>query len=65
MNQMIGNTTFRHQNVALLGIEEAVAPVEVTSSELDAELDDVLKRLGLPHGLLERVAGVQIGRAHV
>ena len=30
MNQMIGNTTFRHQNVALLGIEEAVAPVEVT-----------------------------------
>lgn len=62
MNQMIGNTTFRHQNVALLGIEEAVAPVEVTSSELDAELDDVLKRLGLPHGLLERVAGVHTRR---
>ena len=62
MNQTIGNTTLRHQNVALLGIAEAVAPVEVTSAELDAELADVLTRLGLPHGLLERVAGVHTRR---
>ena len=62
MNQTIGNTTLRHQNVALLGIAEAVAPVEVTSKQLDAELADVLTRLGLPHGLLERVAGVHTRR---
>lgn len=62
MNQMNGNTTFRHQNVALLGIAEAVAPVEVTSDELDGELGDVLQELGLPTGLFQRVAGVEARR---
>ena len=62
MNQMNGNTTFRHQNVALLGIAEVEAPVVVTSDELDAELGDVLTKLGLPTGLFQRVAGVESRR---
>lgn len=53
-----GNSTTRHSNVALLGIAEAIAPVEVRSATFDERLGDTLKKLNLPHGLLQRVAGV-------
>jgi len=57
-----GNSTFRHSNVALLGLVEVTAPVEVTSASFDERLAGTLERLGLPHGLLERVAGVRARR---
>ncbi|WP_051297420.1 3-oxoacyl-ACP synthase III [Brevibacterium album] len=57
-----GNATFRHRNVALLGIAEVTAPVELTSDELDARLAGTLSSLGLPNGLLQRVAGVRARR---
>lgn len=59
---MNGNSTFRHSNVALLGLAEVTAPVEVTSASFDQRLAGTLERLGLPHGLLERVAGVNARR---
>ncbi|MCI2265066.1 3-oxoacyl-ACP synthase III [Sediminivirga luteola] len=55
---MTGNTTFRHHNAALLSVAEVTAPVPVPSSEFDRVLAPTLKRLRLPQGLLERVAGV-------
>lgn len=57
-----GNATFRHSNVALLGLAEIVAPNEVTSHEFDERLADTLTTLGLPTGLLQRVAGVESRR---
>ncbi|MGO1543835.1 MAG: 3-oxoacyl-ACP synthase III [Gulosibacter sp.] len=54
----VGNSTTRHSNVALLGIAEAIAPVEVSSASFDERLSDTLKKLGLPRKLLQRVAGV-------
>lgn len=56
---MNGNATFRHQNAAILGVSEVTAPVVVTSKSFDEELAPTLKRLRLPGGLLERVAGVK------
>ena len=53
-----GNSTTKHSNVALLGIAEAIAPVEVSSQFFDERLSDTLKSLNLPRGLLQRVAGV-------
>ena len=53
-----GNATFRHSNVALLGLAEIVAPNEVTSHEFDERLADTLTTLGLPPGLRPRGAGV-------
>lgn len=57
-----GNSTTRHSNVALLGLAEAVAPVEVSSRSFDERLSDTLKDLRLPRGLLQRVAGVSTRR---
>lgn len=59
---MPGNTTFHHQNAALLSVAEVEAPIELTSKELDKRLSDALKRLKLPTGLLQRVAGVRARR---
>jgi 3-oxoacyl-[acyl-carrier-protein] synthase III len=53
-----GNATTRHQNVALLSVASTIAPRITTSEEIDRRLAPVLKRLRLPHGLLQRVAGV-------
>jgi len=53
-----GNATIRHTNAALVGISAVVAPVVVTSRELQRLLAPVLRRLRLPATLLERVAGV-------
>ncbi|REE03317.1 3-oxoacyl-ACP synthase III [Citricoccus nitrophenolicus] len=59
---MQGNATFRHSNASLLSVTEVLAPVTVTSAQLDEELADVLKGLRLPKGLLPRVAGVNARR---
>lgn len=57
-----GNSTTRHSNVALLGLAEAIAPVEVSSRSFDERLSDTLRELRLPQGLLQRVAGVSSRR---
>ncbi|NUL48065.1 3-oxoacyl-ACP synthase III [Cellulosimicrobium funkei] len=57
-----GNAIFRHSNASLLSVTEVLAPVTVTSAQIDEELAPVLKRLRLPKGLLPRVAGVTARR---
>ncbi|MCX0277332.1 3-oxoacyl-ACP synthase III [Nocardia zapadnayensis] len=59
---MNGNSTFRHDNVALLSITEVTAPIEVKSEVFDETLADTLAELRLPKGLLQRVAGVHARR---
>ncbi|MDQ4100092.1 MAG: 3-oxoacyl-ACP synthase III, partial [Chloroflexota bacterium] len=55
---MDGNATTRHHNVALLAVA-AITPPRITTSEaIDRKLEPVLKKLHLPTGLLQRVAGV-------
>jgi 3-oxoacyl-[acyl-carrier-protein] synthase III len=53
-----GNATTTHRNVALLSLATTIAPRVTTSEEIDSRLAPVLKRLKLPKGLLQRVAGV-------
>ncbi|MGO4102780.1 3-oxoacyl-ACP synthase III [Leifsonia sp. YAF41] len=47
-----------YQNVALLSVASTIAPRITTSDEIDHRLAPALKRLRLPKGLLQRVAGV-------
>src|SRR3954470_34959 len=54
-----GNATWRHRNVSLLSVASTVAPRVTTSEQIDDRLRPVLKRLRLPEGLLQRVAGIQ------
>ncbi|MCU1438483.1 MAG: 3-oxoacyl-ACP synthase [Naasia sp.] len=56
---MDGNATTRHRNVALLSVASTIAPRVTTSEEIDARLAPALKRLKLPTGLLQRVAGIE------
>jgi acyl-CoA:acyl-CoA alkyltransferase len=53
-----GNATTTHRNVALLSVASTIATRITTSEEIDRRLQPVLKRLKLPTGLLQRVAGV-------
>ena len=55
---MDGNATTTHRNVALLSVASRIAPRITTSEDIDARLAPALKRLRLPRGLLQRVAGV-------
>ena len=55
---MNGNATIRHSGTALLAITGLEAPVIVPSSWFDEKLAASLRRLRLPHGLLQRLAGV-------
>ncbi|RYV52504.1 3-oxoacyl-ACP synthase III [Pengzhenrongella frigida] len=55
---MNGNATIRHTGTALLAITGMEAPVIVPSTVFDEQLASSLKRLRLPRGLLQRVAGV-------
>ena len=55
---MDGNATTTHRNVALLSVASTIASRITTSEEIDVRLRDALKRLHLPKGLLQRVAGV-------
>ena len=47
-----------HRNVSLLSVASTMASRVTTSVEIDAQLQTVLRRLKLPNGLLQRVAGV-------
>jgi 3-oxoacyl-[acyl-carrier-protein] synthase-3 len=53
-----GNATTTHRNVALLAVRSTIAPIVTTSEAIERQLAPVLKRLRLPGGLLQRVAGV-------
>ena len=55
---MNGNATIRHAGTALLAITGLEAPVVVPSMWFDEQLEVSRKRLRLPRGLLQRVAGV-------
>ncbi|MGN6742637.1 MAG: 3-oxoacyl-ACP synthase III [Amnibacterium sp.] len=55
---MNGNATSTHRNVALLSVASVIAPIVTTSIEIERKLEPILRRLRLPVGLLERVAGV-------
>ncbi|PJJ71590.1 3-oxoacyl-[acyl-carrier-protein] synthase-3 [Diaminobutyricimonas aerilata] len=55
---MDGNATTRFGNAALLAVASTVAPRVTTSAQIEERLKPVLKRLRLPQGLLERVAGI-------
>ncbi|SMQ59008.1 3-oxoacyl-ACP synthase III [Agreia sp. VKM Ac-1783] len=55
---MDGNATTTHRNVALLSVATTMATRITTSAEIDRRLAPALKRLKLPTGLLQRVAGV-------
>ena len=55
---MDGNATTKHRNVALLAVSSVIAPRITTSEDIDRRLTPALKRLRLPQGLLQRVAGV-------
>ncbi|MCS6710788.1 3-oxoacyl-ACP synthase III [Brachybacterium sp. EF45031] len=55
---MNGNTTIQHRNTALLAVEATEAQVPVTSDEIDEMLAPARRRLRLPKGVLQRVAGV-------
>ncbi|HEY8718039.1 3-oxoacyl-ACP synthase III [Pengzhenrongella sp.] len=55
---MNGNATIRHSGTALLAVTGLDAPVIVPSTWFDEQLAASLKRLRLPRGLLQRVAGV-------
>jgi len=53
-----GNATTRNRNTALLAVTSAMADRVTTSADIEDRLRSVLRRLRLPTGLLERVAGV-------
>lgn len=55
---MNGNATSTYRNVALLSVQSVLGPLVTTSVEIERRLEPILKRLRLPVGLLERVAGV-------
>lgn len=55
---MNGNATSTYRNVALLSVASVLAPLVTTSVEIERRLEPILKRVRLPTGLLERVAGV-------
>lgn len=56
---MNGNATSTHRNAALLALATTTPDRVTTSAEIDDRLSPVLTRLGMPAGLLERVAGVR------
>jgi len=53
-----GNATTHHTSTSLLAITALEAPVIVPSTWFDEQLAASLRRLRLPRGLLQRVAGV-------
>ncbi|MCL6423594.1 3-oxoacyl-ACP synthase III [Brachybacterium sp. JHP9] len=52
------NTSIVHANAALLAVEATEAQVPVSSDEIDDMLSPARRRLRLPQGVLQRVAGV-------
>jgi 3-oxoacyl-[acyl-carrier-protein] synthase-3 len=56
---MSGNATFTYSDTAILAVTAAIAPIVVTSDEIDAQLLNTYDRLGLRPGMLENLAGVK------
>lgn len=57
------NSDIRHRNAALLSIQNELPPLVVTSSYFDEQLASTYKRLRMPKGLLERLAGISERRS--
>ncbi len=55
---MAGNATTRFDNVSLLSVASTMPSRVTTSEQIEDRLSSALTRLGLPGGLLQRVAGV-------
>lgn len=55
---MAGNATTRFDNVSLLSVASTLPGRVTTSEEIEDRLSSALRRLKLPGGLLQRVAGV-------
>jgi len=58
---MSGNATFTYSDTAILAVTAAVAPIVVTSDEIDAQLMQTYDRVGLAPGMLESLAGIKNG----
>lgn len=56
---MTGNATFRLRDTSLVGVEMVEAPDVVTSDEIDEMLAPVYKRVRMPAGIIEKLAGVR------
>jgi 3-oxoacyl-[acyl-carrier-protein] synthase III len=55
---VLGNATTRFDNVSLLSVASTLPSRVTTSDDIEARLASALRRLKLPGGLLQRVAGV-------
>jgi len=56
---MSGNATHHFRNTSVLTVQTADAPQVVTSDDLDDQLVDTYRRVGLRPGLLERLCGIR------
>lgn len=54
----MSNTSLTHRNTAVLAVEATPGQVAVSSDDIDEMLAPARKRLRLPKGILQRVAGV-------
>lgn len=54
----MGNTSLTHRNTTLLAVEATPGQVTVSSDDIDEMLAPARKRLRIPKGILQRVAGV-------
>lgn len=55
---MTANSDIRHRNASLISITRVLPPETVSSSYFDEQLAQTYKRLKMPKGLLERLAGI-------
>ena len=55
---MLGNTSFHHDNAAVLSVQAVDGPEAVPSRAFDERLAGTYERLGMRAGLLEEVAGI-------
>ncbi|MGH1977868.1 3-oxoacyl-ACP synthase III [Rothia sp. L_38] len=60
---MTANSDIRHKNASLLSVTRVLPPEVVTSSYFDEQLAATYKRLRMPKGLLERLAGISERRS--
>lgn len=56
---MNGNTTFRHNDTAVLSVTAVDAPVVVTSEEFDQRLEATYQRTHMRAGMLAKLAGIR------
>lgn len=56
---MSGNAAYRAMNTTVLSVSAIDAPVVVTSADLDAQLADTYRRVGLRPGILQSLAGIR------